>query len=166
MEFDSLARIANINIGNLNGSGVNSDYNSTQATPQGGWISKRDEGYTQTGGRTETPAAPAQDIKPLQFSGTSAKRDFRAGDEEFKAVVDERVVSEVDIAREIHEANKQLREMFREFKYSIHKPTNTVIVKVINSGTNEVIREIPPEKSLDALAKMWELHGLLLDKKL
>ena len=39
------------------------------------------------------------------------------------------------------------------------------MVKVINSETNEVIREIPPEKILDLVAKMWELAGILVDER-
>ena len=31
--------------------------------------------------------------------------------------------------------------------------------------TDEVIREIPPEKSLDMLQKMWEMAGILVDER-
>jgi len=40
-----------------------------------------------------------------------------------------------------------------------------VRVKVLDSETNEVIREIPPEKILDMVAKMWELAGLIVDER-
>ena len=43
--------------------------------------------------------------------------------------------------------------------------TNRVSIKVINEDTDEVIREIPPEKSLDMLQKMWEMAGILVDEK-
>ena len=32
-------------------------------------------------------------------------------------------------------------------------------------GTKEVIKEIPPEKTLDMIAKAWELAGILIDEK-
>ncbi len=50
-------------------------------------------------------------------------------------------------------------------EYSHHEDTNRVSIKVINSDTDEVIREIPPEKSLDMLQKMWEMAGILVDEK-
>lgn len=50
-------------------------------------------------------------------------------------------------------------------EYSYHKETNRVSIKVINEDTDEVIREIPPEKSLDMLQKMWEMAGILVDEK-
>jgi len=39
------------------------------------------------------------------------------------------------------------------------------MIKVINSETDEVIREIPPEKILDLIAKLWELAGIIVDEK-
>lgn len=50
-------------------------------------------------------------------------------------------------------------------EYSYHKSTNRVSIKVIDRDTDKVIREIPPEKSLDMLQKMWELAGILVDEK-
>jgi len=37
---------------------------------------------------------------------------------------------------------------------------------IINDETDEVIREIPPEKILDMVAKMWELAGIMVDRKI
>jgi flagellar protein FlaG len=39
------------------------------------------------------------------------------------------------------------------------------MVKVKDRESGEVIRELPPEKSLDFLAKVWEMAGLLFDEK-
>ena len=50
-------------------------------------------------------------------------------------------------------------------EYSYNKETNRVSIKVLNADTDEVIREIPPEKSLDMLQKMWEMAGILVDEK-
>ena len=50
-------------------------------------------------------------------------------------------------------------------EFSIDEPTNRVSIKVIDRVTDEIIREIPPEESLDVLAKIWELAGLLVDEK-
>ena len=38
------------------------------------------------------------------------------------------------------------------------------MVQIINSETNEVVREIPPEKVLDMVARMWELAGIIVDR--
>lgn len=49
------------------------------------------------------------------------------------------------------------------FKY--HEETNRISITVKDKDTDEVIREIPPEKALDMLAKAWELAGLMVDEK-
>lgn len=65
----------------------------------------------------------------------------------------------------IEKANKAVDGITTTFEYSIHEKTHEIVVKVINRDTNEVIREIPPEKTLDMVAKMWELAGLFVDEK-
>lgn len=51
------------------------------------------------------------------------------------------------------------------FEMSVHKETNTVVVKVLNKDTGELIREIPPEKTLDLVAKFMEINGILIDER-
>ena len=65
----------------------------------------------------------------------------------------------------IERANKAINGSNKSFEYSIHKATNQIMVKVIDKDTNEVIREIPSEKILDMVAKMWELNGLFVDER-
>ncbi|WP_025688190.1 flagellar protein FlaG [Paenibacillus zanthoxyli] len=54
----------------------------------------------------------------------------------------------------------------RLMEISIHKETHAVMIKVKNKETGELIREVPPEKILDAVAKMMEVTGLIVDKKI
>ena len=51
------------------------------------------------------------------------------------------------------------------FEMKVHEKTNAIVVKVLNKETGEVIREIPPEKTLDLVAKMMEFAGLLVDER-
>jgi uncharacterized FlaG/YvyC family protein len=64
----------------------------------------------------------------------------------------------------IDRVNERLNGADRQFCYSVHEKTGQYLIRVIDTNTNEVIREIPPEKNLDAVAKMWELAGLFVDK--
>jgi len=74
-------------------------------------------------------------------------------------------VLENDIIQAVRQANKALEGTNRRFEYSIHELTKTIMVKVIDTQTNEVIREIPPEKILNLIAKLWELAGIIVDEK-
>jgi flagellar protein FlaG len=50
-------------------------------------------------------------------------------------------------------------------QFSFHKDCNRVAIKIIDTKTHDVIKEIPPEEVLDALAKRIELEGSLFDKR-
>ena len=53
-----------------------------------------------------------------------------------------------------------------EAKFGIHEKTNRITIKLVDRDTHEVIKEIPPEKSLDLIAKRMELAGVMVDEKL
>lgn len=65
----------------------------------------------------------------------------------------------------IERANKAINGANKSFEYSIHEGTKQIMVKIIDKDTKEVIREIPSEKILDMVAKMWELNGLFVDER-
>ncbi len=52
-----------------------------------------------------------------------------------------------------------------DLHFSIHEATGRTFVKVINSDTGEMVREIPPEQILDLAAKIGEMMGILYDHK-
>lgn len=74
-------------------------------------------------------------------------------------------ISERIIINAIEKANKAIAGSNRKLQYSVHEQTKEIMVKVINSDTNEVVREFPPEKILDMIAKMWEMAGLIVDER-
>lgn len=74
-------------------------------------------------------------------------------------------VSEKVVINAIEKANKAISGANRRFEFSIHERTKEIMVKVINSETNEVIREIPPEKILDMIATIWEMAGIIVDER-
>ena len=73
-------------------------------------------------------------------------------------------IPESRIAQYLREANRALEASTFRLSYDIHEATNTVMVQVLDFDTNEVLRELPPESRLDAIAKMLDLAGLLFDE--
>ncbi|WP_138227260.1 flagellar protein FlaG [Paenibacillus algicola] len=53
----------------------------------------------------------------------------------------------------------------KTLEFSIHEKTNTVMIKVLNKETGDLIREVPPEKILDLAARMMEITGFIIDEK-
>lgn len=68
------------------------------------------------------------------------------------------------IKKALEKMNVQLPNA--EAKFGIHEATNRVMIKLVDKDTQEVIKEFPPEKTLDMLAKCMEIAGVLVDEKL
>jgi flagellar protein FlaG len=68
---------------------------------------------------------------------------------------------------QIREAVKELNKKANnsEAVFGIHEETNRLTIKLVDKETKEVIKELPPEKTLDSLAKIWEMAGILVDEK-
>lgn len=71
-----------------------------------------------------------------------------------------------DITDIINKSNKDFKAFDRRLEISIHAKTREVMIKVIDTTTDEVIREIPPEKVLDNVVYRREMCGNLMDKKI
>ena len=69
----------------------------------------------------------------------------------------------------ISEALEKLKhtgEIFnRRLDFRIHEETHRVVVKVIDTETDKVIKEIPPEQILQLAARIQEMIGLLVDEE-
>ena len=69
------------------------------------------------------------------------------------------------LSRAVRAINSTIAAYSRHLNISFHEPTGRNIVSVYNSETNEVIREIPPQRVLDAHASLLELAGLFVDTR-
>ena len=67
----------------------------------------------------------------------------------------------------IHQAIEKVNKSMKNSSaiYGIHEGTNRVTIKIVDEKTQEVIKELPPEKTLDMIAKVWEMAGILVDEK-
>lgn len=67
------------------------------------------------------------------------------------------------VKKAVERLNKQMTNS--EALFGIHEGTNRVTIKIVDKQTKEVLKEFPPEKTLDMIAKVWELAGILVDEK-
>ena len=67
------------------------------------------------------------------------------------------------IRKAVEKLNKSMPNS--EAVFGVHEKTNRVTIKIVDKSTKEVIREFPPEKTLDMIAKVWELAGILVDER-
>ena len=65
----------------------------------------------------------------------------------------------------IEEMNKKINNSNEIAMFGIHEDTNRIMIKILDKDTKEVIKEFPPEKTLDMIAKIWEMAGILIDER-
>lgn len=69
-----------------------------------------------------------------------------------------------EIRKAVDEINK--KAVNSEAIFGIHEKTNRVMIKIIDKDSKKVLKEYPPEKTLDMIAKVWEMAGLMVDEKM
>lgn len=73
--------------------------------------------------------------------------------------------SKDDLEKMTVEATEAISVVNRELSFRVHEGTGRPLIQLIESDSKEVIREIPSEKMLDVVAGIWELAGLIVDRK-
>ncbi|XID91008.1 flagellar protein FlaG [Paenibacillaceae bacterium WGS1546] len=103
-------------------------------------------------------------VKPQDFGVRILRNGKQLEEAELQGVKlsigEEQIIKAIDRAIRAVEGNATKLEM------EVHKETKAVMVKVLNKETGELIREIPPEKTLDFVVKMMEFAGIIVDKKI
>ncbi|ANU09193.1 flagellar biosynthesis protein FlaG [Planococcus antarcticus DSM 14505] len=96
------------------------------------------------------PVVPKETIAPEENNNEHAE----------KPVTKKAIVDKVDSMNEFLEATST------NVKFQLHEELEVYYVQVIDSKTDEVLREIPNKKFLDMYASMAGLAGLIVDEKL
>ena len=91
------------------------------------------------------------DTKETDKNGKDGNRD----DSQAKQTISENS----QIRKAVDEINKKAHNS--EAVFGIHDA-----IKIVDKDTKKVLKEYPPEKTLDMIAKVWEMAGLLVDQKL
>ena len=61
--------------------------------------------------------------------------------------------------------NEAMRVINTSISFSIDKDTGKTVIKVMDSDTKKLIRQIPPEDMLRVAARIQDLVGVLYDEK-
>ena len=95
------------------------------------------------------PEESQENVKPI------AKQDVDKGDEQ--------PLSEKEQQRRMARLQDTLKNHNIEISYN--DEVNRYAIKVLDSDSKEVVKEIPSEKTLEMFARMLEIEGLLVDEK-
>lgn len=65
----------------------------------------------------------------------------------------------------VDKMNQMLEVNHNATKFKYHDGLDRYYVTVVDRATDEVIKEIPPKKLLDAFYEMQKLFGMIVDEK-
>lgn len=109
-----------------------------------------------------TPTQEAY-VDPVTASVTKAEGTGENNANADTGSEEQRQASNEKIKKAVEQLNKNMPNS--EAVFGIHDETNRVTIKIVDKDSKEVIREFPPEKTLDMIAKVWEMAGILVDEK-
>ena len=110
-------------------------------------------------------AASVQQLKPVETNAVTAKTYT---DKQDGAKEEEKRDAQANASRLksiLNETNNKIKPTRTRCEFSYVEDVNRVSIKVMDVDTDKVIREIPPEETLEMLQKLWEVAGLLVDEK-
>ena len=120
-------------------------------------------------GSTANQQVQAATLPPVFGKGNSGDNNSKPGQQDRGAVQTDKEVAPDKIKAAVDDLNKTVKQAnpmhHTQLSFKYHEDTNRISITVTDSDTDEVIREIPPEKTLDMLAKAWEMAGLLVDER-
>jgi len=68
-----------------------------------------------------------------------------------------------EVKQAAHEINQALKSLNDHLQFSVDTTSNSTVVKLIDDGTGQVLRQIPPEEVLRLRAYYKDHHGLLVN---
>lgn len=114
---------------------------------------------------TASNAAASDDLmkKTIQIDTKETDKNGKDGNRD-DSQAQQTISENSQIKKAVDEINKKAHNS--EAVFGIHDATSRVTIKIVDKDTKKVLKEYPPEKTLDMIAKVWEMAGLLVDKKL
>ncbi len=116
--------------------------------------------------------APTIELKvEAADNSSSSGKDSQSGAQTFSDMQSRLEATEEQIQEDNEKIRKAISEMTKNSKsnaeaiFGIHEKTNRVTIKMIDKDTKKVIKEFPPDETLDMIAKVWEIAGIMVDEK-
>ncbi len=133
-------------------------------------------GYSSSGANDQSqnlqaaPAEGTESVKKIVQEGAPSREDQEqtkqgaGGMENIQEALGNSKTANEEIKKAVDKINEKMIS-HSEAIFGIHDKTNRVTIKIVDKETKEVIKELPPEKTLDMLARVWEMAGILVDEK-
>ncbi len=122
---------------------------------QTGFVDVKNMGYPASQNQGSLKISPVQASDQIDLKNQDQQNKIEKTDKTDKALS--------DVLNDFKNKINQMQDIGVEF--TRHKASGRMMVRVVEKGSNTLIREIPSEEFLDMVAKMDQMIGILFDKK-
>lgn len=117
------------------------------------------------------PLPATEEVKPESVSRPDEK-DFKTGhtlplaEENVRFVAAEEVSKEEEkeLKSALRDVNEHMQNIQRNLQFEVDKESNQTIVRVVDTQSGEVVRQIPAEEVIRMAKRMEEMDGLLMSE--
>ncbi len=106
-----------------------------------------------------------QDSAAASQEAAAAVATGKASVAEASAVAAQQAPTPAELANAVEEVQAAIAPVAQNLQFSIDQDINRTIVKVVDSSTDEVIRQIPSEEIVAIAKAMDKLQGLLIKQE-
>lgn len=114
--------------------------------------------------KTPQPASETTPISSVEFRNTAVSSGAKTGNDEQEQERQQNPNAK-RLQKAVNTANTRMKHAQTRCEFSYHEETKRISIKVVDKDTQEIVREIPPEETLEMVEKMWELAGIMVDEK-
>ena len=114
---------------------------------------------------TDVTAVKVETQKPVDATTLVVKNasETDGQEDQNESLMEQQAQSQENIKKMVEEYNKKMGNS--EAIFGIHEGTNRIMIKIVDKESKEVLKEFPPEKTLDMITMVWEMAGILIDEK-
>ena len=114
---------------------------------------------------TDVTVVKVETQKPVDATTLVVKNasETDGQEDQNESLMEQQAQSQENIKKMVEEFNKKMGNS--EAIFGIHEGTNRIMIKIVDKESKEVLKEFPPEKTLDMITMVWEMAGILIDEK-
>jgi flagellar protein FlaG len=105
-------------------------------------------------------------VEGVTNQGSEVTMKMPASQVEQVQVLDNAMETKTKVQQVVDTMNQMLEVSHSAAKFVYHEGLERYYVTVVDQNTDEVLKEIPPKKLLDAFYEMQKMLGMIVDKKI
>lgn len=102
--------------------------------------------------------SPIKASGSLSFQGDISSKDTAA------VAAKAPIIDEATLSKAVKMLNDHVAPALQSIEFSLDQDSNRMVVKVVDTSTNKVLRQIPNEEALAISKSLGKLQGLMINK--